>query len=124
MVDHGGTVRKNDLKLTQIQEFHKTPSLQPWRQRLILGGVILGEVLVTVGIVGGQIWIGLSQFLTSDPTVDVVLSATIVGEVGSLVDKSSALRIGPGGRGAPECTAEIDGSEFIGIWSRYSSVAE
>lgn len=79
---------------------------------------------MTVGIGDGQIRIDPSQLLTSSLTVDVVFSATIIGEVGSLMDKRSTLGIGPGSSGAPEGTAEVDGSEFVGIWSRYLLVTE
>ena len=70
---------------------------------------------MTISVVDGLIWVGLSQLLTNNLTVNVVFGATVVDEVGSLVDERSALGIGTAGGGAPEGTTKVDDSKFIGI---------
>jgi len=59
---------------------------------------------------------GLRRFVDSQGpaarlTVNIILGATVDGEVGGLVDKCSGLGIGTDGGGGPESTAQIDLSE-------------
>ena len=70
---------------------------------------------MAVGVEGSPEWIAVGQTLTASLTVNVILSTTVDGEVGSLVDKGPGLGIGTGGGSVPESTAEVDGSEIIGI---------
>jgi len=70
---------------------------------------------MTVSVGDGLIRIKISQLLASGLTVDVVLGATVVVEVGSLMDKCSTLGVGAGGGRTPEGTTEVNGSELIGI---------
>jgi len=78
-------------------------------------GVVLCEVLVTVGVVDGLSYITDSQVLTVSLTVLVVLVATVDVEVRGFMDKSPGLGIGTGVGGAPEGTTEVDLSELVGI---------
>ena len=55
--------------------------------------------------------VALGQALGAGLAVDVVLSASVVGEVCALVDKSSTLGVGTGGGSIPEGTAEVDMTE-------------
>jgi len=70
---------------------------------------------MTVSVGGGLIRIKLSQLLASSPTVDVVFGVAVVGEMGSLMDKCSALAVSAGGGRTPEGIAEVNDSELIGI---------
>jgi len=80
-----------------------------------LGGIVLGEVLVTVGVGDGLRRVADSQVLARSLTVNMIVGATVDGEVGGLVDKRSSLGIGTDGGGVPETTAQIDRSERVGI---------
>jgi len=77
--------------------------------------VILGEVLVTVGVVDGLSYVTDSQVLTCGLAILVVLVTTVYIEVGRLVDKRSGLGIGTCVWSAPEGTAQVDPSEMVGI---------
>ena len=70
---------------------------------------------MAVGVEDSRSRVALSQGLAVILTVSVVFGTTIDSEVGSLVDKCPGLGIGTGGRGVPEGTAQVDGSEIIGI---------
>ena len=78
---------------------------------------------MTVGIEDGLPWIVGGQLLRGILTGSVILGATVLGEAGRLVDKRSGLRVGTVEGGVPEGTAEVDLSEFGGIWSRDCSSA-
>ena len=80
-----------------------------------MGGIVLGEVLVTVGVGDGLRRVADSQVLARSLTVNMIVGATVDGEVGGLVDKRSSLGIGTDGGGVPETTAQIDRSERVGI---------
>ena len=55
------------------------------------------------------------EALGSTLAVDVILSSTVDGEVRRLVDESSSLGVGSGGRGVPVGTAEVDHSSAVEI---------
>jgi len=84
---------------------------RPKKIALRLGGIVLGEVLVTVGVGDGLRRVADSKFPAGSLTVSVIAGATVDGEVGGLVDKRSGLGIGTDGGGVPESTAQIDLSE-------------
>ena len=67
-----------------------------------------------VGVEDGLIWVADSQVLGTGLTVNVVVGTTVDGEVGRLVDQCSGLGVGTGVWGAPEGTAEVNPSEFVG----------
>jgi len=79
------------------------------------GGSVLGEVLVIIGVHDGLSWVRPSQILGFGLTVNVVLGATVDGEVGGLVDERPSLGVGTGGWGLPEGRTEPDLSELVGI---------
>jgi len=72
---------------------------------------------VTVGIVDGPVRVTDGQALASGLTVSPIVGATVLGEVGGLVDECSGLGIGTGVWGVPEGTAQVDLSICVGIWS-------
>jgi len=80
-----------------------------------LGGSVLSEVLVIIGVLDGPSWVGPSQIRGVSYAVDVVLGAAVDGEVGGLVDKRPSLGVGTGGWGGPEGGTEVDPSEYVGI---------
>jgi len=93
------------------------PRIQSRGQHLFQRRVVLSEVFVVIGVGDGLIWVGVRQVLTIFTAVSVVLGSTVVGEMGSLVDKSSGLGIGTsGGGGVPEGTTEVNYPEPFGIW--------
>ena len=73
---------------------------------------------MVVGIEDGLRWIADGQLLSISLTVNVVLGTTVDGEVGTLVDKRSALGIGTGSGSVPVGTAEVDRSVTVGIWPK------
>lgn len=77
---------------------------------------------MVVGVEDGLRWAGFGQVLRGGLAVNVVLSATVDGEVRSLVDERSGPGVSTGVGGTPEGTAEVDGPECVGIWSRDLSV--
>ena len=79
---------------------------------------------MVVGVEDGLGWVGYGQFHRIILAVNIVISVTVDGEMGRLVDKCSSLGIGTGDGSPPEGTAEIDRSELVGIWSRDLSVIE
>jgi len=70
---------------------------------------------VIIGIHDGLTWVGPSQILRRTWTVDVVLGATVGGEVGGLMDERSSIGVVTGGWGGPEGTAEVDLPELVGV---------
>ena len=70
---------------------------------------------MAVGVEDGQSRVIDGQVFAGSLAVSVVLGTAVNGEVGSLVDKRPSLGIGAGGGGVPEGTAEVDGSELVGI---------
>jgi len=70
---------------------------------------------MAVGVEDGRVWVAHGQVPAASLTVSVVPGTTVGVEVGSLMDERSALGIGTVGGGSPEGTAEVDGSESIGI---------
>ena len=79
------------------------------------GGRVLGEEAVIIGIHNGLTWVGPSQILRRTWTVDVVLGATVGGEVGGLMDERSSIGVITGGWGGPEGAAEVDLPELVGV---------
>ena len=79
------------------------------------GGSVLSEVLVTIGIHDGLLWVSPSQMLGSSVTVGVALEAAVDDEAEGLVDEDSSLGVGAGGRGVPEGTTQVDLPELVGI---------
>ena len=76
---------------------------------------VLSEVLVVISVHDGLGWIVHSQTLGIGMTVGVVLGTTVFGEVGRLVDERPSLGVGAKGWGIPEGTAKVDLSELVGI---------
>ena len=76
---------------------------------------VLGEVLVVIGVHDGPSWVTISQIHGTRPTVDVVLGATVDGEVGRLMDERSRLGVTTSAPGVPEGTTEVDLSKLVGI---------
>ena len=77
-------------------------------------GVVLSEVLVTIGIVDGLKWVRRGQLPGLSRAGSVVLGGAVEVEVRRLVDKRSSLGVETGGWGGPEGRAEVDLSEFVG----------
>jgi len=77
--------------------------------------VVLSKVLVAVGVVDGLGRVADSQTLAARLTINVIVGATVGGEVGGLVDERSGLGIGTGVRGAPEGTAQVNLSVLVRI---------
>ena len=73
--------------------------------------MVLGKVLVTVGVEDGLSRVAGGKALGVSLTVNVVLGATVGGEVRRLMDKRSGLGIGAGVGGFPKGTAKVDPSE-------------
>jgi len=69
---------------------------------------------VIVGIEDGLGWVGNGQISRVSLTINVVLSATVDGEVGGFVDERSRLGIRSGVGGVPESAAEVYRSELVG----------
>ena len=70
---------------------------------------------MVVGVEDGLARVANSQALGSGLAVNVVVGTTVDGEVGRLVDQSSGPGISTGVGGAPEGTAKVDRSEFVGV---------
>jgi len=87
----------------------------PRQHHLGQSGVVLGKVLVIIGVVDRQIQVFGGQALGFILTVNVVAGATVVGEVGRLLDKCASPGVGIGLRDVPEGTAEVDNAEGVGI---------
>jgi len=66
---------------------------------------------VAVGVEDGLGGVALGQGFSTSLAVDVVISATELGEVGGLVDESSGTGVSAGAASLPEDTAEVDGTE-------------
>ena len=83
--------------------------------RCLQSGVVLSEVLVTVGVVDGLGRVANSQTLTGGLTISPVIGTTVNNEVGGLMNKSSGLGVGTNVWSVPEGTAQVDLSELVGI---------
>ena len=82
---------------------------------LFFSGGVLGEVLAIVGVEDGPTWVTDGQAAGVTVTVNVVVGATVGGELGRLVNQRSGPGIGTNVVSLPEGAAEIDNSEFSGI---------
>ena len=74
-------------------------------------GVVLREVLVVVSVHDRLVRGVLREVLRARLAVDMVVGATVAGEVGRLVDEGTRLGVRAGQGGVPESTAEVDLSE-------------
>ena len=83
--------------------------------RCLQSGVVLSEVLVTVGVVDGLGRVANSQTLTGGLTISPVIGTTVNSEVGGLMNKSSGLGVGTNVWSVPEGTAQVNLSELVGI---------
>ena len=80
---------------------------------------------MTVGVLGGQIWVANGKLLGVDLNVSVLVGGvTIDYEMGRLMDERSGSGIDTSVEDIPEGAAEVDNFEFVGIWSRDLSVTE
>ena len=79
---------------------------------------------MVVGIEDGLRWIDYGQLLRIRLAVNVVIGATIDGEMGRLVDKCSSPGICTGVGSVPEGWADVDRSKYVGSWLRDLSVTE
>jgi len=59
--------------------------------RQLQGRSVLSKIFVTVGVHDGRSRVALGQVLSTSLAIDLVVSATVLGEVGGFVDEGSSL---------------------------------
>ena len=120
---HKRTVKKRKSEFTQIRrsptgiknQYYKVLSFTVAGTPIELYRLVLSEILVTISVEDGPVWVAVRQVLTFGTAVSVVLGSTVDDEVRGFVDERSSLGIGTGGGGLPEGAAEVDLPKLVGI---------